>query len=104
MNHEFTVLDGAKGWSFSIGLFGIGVPNIKDVVFNPPRTIINWSDGTKTVVNCHKDEFREEYGFAMAVLKKLYGGRNPYLDHIERAHRPQETAKLKAEKIAKKSK
>lgn len=50
------------------------LPGIKDVVFNCPATIVFWEDGTKTVVKCMEgDIFNPEHGFAMAVLKKLYG-------------------------------
>lgn len=47
---------------------------ITNVIFNDPATIVFWSDGTKTVVKCCKnDNFDEEKGLAMAVLKKLSG-------------------------------
>lgn len=50
------------------------VPLITKVIFNPPATIIYWSDRTKTVVKCGDgDYFDREKGFAMAVCKKLYG-------------------------------
>lgn len=50
------------------------VPEIEDVIFNDPATIILWGDGTKTVVKCMKGEkFNKETGFAMAYLKKLFG-------------------------------
>lgn len=47
---------------------------ITNVIFNDPATIVFWSDGTKTVVKCcEDDDFDEEKGLAMAVLKKLSG-------------------------------
>ena len=47
---------------------------IKRVIFNPPATIVYWSDGTKTVVKCsEKDVFDPEKGLAMAVAKHCGG-------------------------------
>lgn len=46
--------------------------NAKKVIFNPPATIIIWTDGDKTVVKCSKNEtFDPEKGIAMCTLKKL---------------------------------
>lgn len=50
------------------------VPEIEKVIFNDPATIVFWSDGTKTIVKCSKDDtFDKEKGLAMAVCKKLLG-------------------------------
>lgn len=47
---------------------------IRKVIFNDPATIVFWSDGTKTIVKCSKDDtFDKEKGLAMAVCKKLLG-------------------------------
>lgn len=47
------------------------LPNIIEVIFNNPATIVYWSDGTKTVVKaCDKDTFDKETGLAMAIAKK----------------------------------
>lgn len=47
---------------------------VKNVIFNYPATIVFWSDGTKTVVKCAKqDEYDIEKGLAMAICKKLLG-------------------------------
>ena len=49
-------------------------PTIKKVIFNKPATIVYWSDNTKTVVKCGKnDEWDKEKGLAMAISKKLIG-------------------------------
>lgn len=46
----------------------------KKVIFNAPATIVYWSDGSKTVVKCKKDEiFDREKGLAMAISKKALG-------------------------------
>lgn len=47
---------------------------IEKVIFNPPATIVFWSDKTKTVVKCGKNDiFDPEKGLALAIAKKLYG-------------------------------
>lgn len=50
------------------------IPGITKAIYNPPATIIYWSDKTKTVVKCcENDIYDSEKGFAMAVIKKLCG-------------------------------
>ena len=47
---------------------------IDDVIFNDPATIIKWSDGTKTVVKCAKeDTYSKSAGLGLCIMKKLYG-------------------------------
>ena len=60
----------------------------KNVIFNPPATIVEWEDGSKTVVKCHDDEFSEEFGYAMAVMRKIYGSRKEFLAQFKNAYRP----------------
>ena len=44
------------------------------VIFNPPATIVLWSDKDKTVVKCREgEEFDEWIGFITAYAKKAYG-------------------------------
>lgn len=51
-----------------------GIPQIKDIIFNPPATVVLWEDGTKTVVKCSEnDKFDRYAGFSAAVMKKLFG-------------------------------
>lgn len=61
------------------------LPEIKRVVYNSPATIIFWQDGTKTIVKAVNEDFDAEKGFAMAYLKKVFGGRNQYLKYIKDA-------------------
>lgn len=62
--------------------FGVGSkPKIKNVHFNPPMTIVIWTDGTKTFVKAHNEMFDPEKGLAMAITKKFIGD-NKY-DYIE---------------------
>ncbi len=54
---------------------------IKKVVFNEPATIVFWSDGTKTIVKCGKDDIWDpEKGLAMAITKKFFGNEGFYYD------------------------
>lgn len=54
-------------------------PTIKNVIFNPPATIVFWTDNTKTVVKCQDgDEFDPEKGIAMAYIKKANGDKGNY--------------------------
>lgn len=56
---------------------------IKKVIFNPPATIVYWSDGSKTVVKCsEKDVFDPEKGLAMAVAKRCGGNNGSYYKEI----------------------
>lgn len=59
----------------------------KEIIFQPDNkaTVVIWSDGSKTVVKCHEDEFSKEFGFAMALAKKVYG-RCEFLRLIENAN------------------
>ena len=68
--------------------YGIGssrIPEIKNVIFNDPATIVFWEDGTKTVVKCQDcDEFDPEKGLAMAVAKKAYGNKGSYCNKMKK--------------------
>lgn len=48
---------------------------VRNVIFNPPATIVFWEDGMKTVVKCSKDDtYDPERGFELAFLKRILGG------------------------------
>ena len=68
--------------------YGIGsshIPEIKNVIFNDPATIVFWEDGTKTVVKCQDgDEFDPEKGLTMAITKKIYGNKGSYCNVIKK--------------------
>lgn len=75
---------------------------IKEVIFQNPTTIVFWTDGTKTVVNCMDNvemkkkivdgkevtvkkprfspNFSKETGLAMAIAKKWAGNQGNYND------------------------
>ena len=55
------------------------VPEIKNVIFNDPATIILWEDGTKTIVKCQDgDEYSAELGLAMCIAKKALGNKGNF--------------------------
>jgi hypothetical protein len=58
----------------------------KKLVYIPEakRTLVWWPDGTRDSVKCHGDDFKEEHGLAMALVKKVYG-RAEFLRIIENA-------------------
>lgn len=68
--------------------YGIGslrIPEIKNVIFNNPATIVFWKDGTKTVVKCQDgDEFDPEKGLTMAIAKKAYGNKGSYCNKLKK--------------------
>lgn len=68
--------------------YGIGslrIPEIKNVIFNDPATIVFWEDGTKTVVKCQDgDEFDPEKGLSMAIVKKAYGNKGNYCNKMKK--------------------
>lgn len=54
-------------------------PEIKNVVFNDPATVVMWSDGTKTVVKCQPgDAYSKETGLALCIAKKFLGNKGNF--------------------------
>lgn len=102
----------------------IGAYGIEKVLFQNPATIVFWSDGTKTVVNCMDnvetkkkivdgkeviirkprkcDTYSKEAGLAMAIVKK-WAGNNGNYNNIFRKFIPEMAEKEKAAKKAKKA-
>lgn len=68
-------LDPTKRTSYLIKTDPPKTLSIMEVIFNPPATIVFWSDNTKTVVKCdyEYEEYDPEKGIAMAIAKKLSG-------------------------------
>ena len=73
---------------FLNSIYGVSsshIPEIKNVIFNYPATIVFWEDGTKTVVKCQDgDEFDREKGLAMAIVKKSYGNKGSYCNKLKK--------------------
>lgn len=53
---------------------------IKNVKFNPPATIVFWTDNTKTVVKCNGEDYDPEKGLAMCICKKVLGDKGNYYE------------------------
>lgn len=63
----------AKGKSY--------LPEIENVIFSGPATIVMWKDGTKTVVKCQEDdEYSMEVGLTMCIAKKALGNKGNFND------------------------
>lgn len=72
--------------------------DIVDVIYNPPATVIHWSDKTKTVVKCSADdEYDPLTGFLLCVTKRAFGNENEYKKVLKKWCNPVETT----EKVAK---
>ena len=54
--------------------------HIKNVKFNPPATIVFWTDNTKTVVKCNGEDYDPEKGLAMCICKKALGDKGNYYE------------------------
>ena len=58
---------------------------IKDVIFNPPATIVFWGDGSKTVVKAqNNEEYDPEKGLTMAFFKRMHGNKGHYFEEIKK--------------------
>lgn len=69
---------------------------IKDIIFNPPATIVFWSDNTKTVVKADNEPYDPEKGIAMAISKKMIGDNkfeyyNTFLHWLKKWNKQRET-------------
>lgn len=83
-----------------------GVPEIKDVIFNEPATIIFWNDDTKTVVKCGEGEkYDPEKGLALCIAKKTLGNKYEYYEPFKKwvgKYNKQKEKKASASKVEKK--
>lgn len=62
---------------------------ITKVIFNPPATIVYFSDGSKSVVKCgENDIFDPEKGLAMAITKRCMGNTGRYFNTIKKWTEP----------------
>lgn len=65
------------------------LPDIDDVIFSGPATVVKWKDGTKTVVKCNKGEnFDPEKGLVIAITKKALGNKGNYYETIRKWMHP----------------
>lgn len=71
--------------NYKKGTAALHAANIKNVIFNPPATVVYWSDGTKTVVKCSvNDKFDPEKGLAMAIAKRCANNSGSYYKEIQK--------------------
>ena len=62
---EISFIDKQTGLPYSL-------PKPRKLIVNGPATIVLWSDGTKTIAKCNKDEpFDQEKGVAIAIAKRF---------------------------------
>nr|DAT41925.1 MAG TPA: hypothetical protein [Caudoviricetes sp.] len=63
------------------------IPEVREIRYNGPATIIFWEDNTKTVVKMQPGEecYDPDKAFAMAVCKKLFG--NKFNRHLAKAQK-----------------
>lgn len=48
--------------------------SVKQIICSGPKTVVIWSDGSKTIVSCSKaDTYNQYAGFCAAVTKKMFG-------------------------------
>ncbi len=57
---------------------------IERVIFNKPATVLIFTDGTKTVVKTTEDDdFQPDHGFAMAVVKTIFGSGSSFKRYVK---------------------
>lgn len=75
------------------------------IIYNPPATIVFWTDGTKTVVKCSMDdEYNEYYGFLCALGKKMFGTNSrlkKLIDEKAERHYPEDEFSKQIEQLEK---
>lgn len=66
---------------------GYKIPEVREIRYNGPATIVFWEDNTKTVVKVQPGEicYDPDKAFAMAVCKKLFG--NKFNRHLAKAQK-----------------
>lgn len=73
---------------------------IKKVKFNPPATIVFWTDDTKTVVKCNGEDYDPEKGLAMCISKKFLGDKGNYYEVFKKWLPKEEETESDLPKIA----
>ena len=82
-------IEGTKTFSPSstVTSNGYKIPEVREIRYNGPATIVFWEDNTKTVVKVQPGEicYDPDKAFAMAVCKKLFG--NKFNRHLAKAQK-----------------
>lgn len=73
--------------------------DVKKIIFSGPKTIVLWTDGTKTIVSMSKDELRfdPEAAFCAAYTKKMFGSNSKIKRIIEQKSNFEEYTKAAIE-------
>ena len=80
---------------FLINYVGFLSPDVIRIIFNPPATIVFWTDGTKTIVKCAEGEKFDPYtGFCYAYTERYFGP----LSHIKKVCQKRSTGLPEASK------
>ena len=56
---------------------------ITSITITPPKTIVRWSDKTRTEVNCETDPFDEEKGVLLCICKKFLGSYSEVMKAVD---------------------
>ena len=75
--------------------------DVKKIIFSGPKTIVLWSDGTKTIVSMSKDEtnFDPEAAFCAAYTKKMFGTNSKIKRIIKEKSNIEQHQKIVEEKL-----
>ena len=81
------------------GVIPVEKSPIKNVIFNPPATVVMWEDGTKTVVKCQRgDTYSKETGLALCIAKKYLGNKGNFHE-VFKKWIPEETKRIFEEDV-----
>lgn len=77
--------------------------DVEKIIFNGPKTIVFWTDGTKTIVsiNCNEVGFDPEDAFRAAYTKKMFGTNSKIKRIIKEKSNYEDFLKDKEERIKK---
>lgn len=77
-------------------------PQVKEVIFQKPATVVKWDDGDTTVSIATNEEFDREKGLAMCVAKKTLGSFTKFYKLLDEANdRPSVESHRKAKRSRK---
>jgi len=66
--------------------------SVKQIIYSGPKTVVIWSDGSKTIISCSETDTYDQYaGFCAAVTKKMFGSNSnikKIIDKYAKVDRP----------------
>ena len=85
---EFRAVDSSIGKldkNIDINTLRYIAPEIENVMYNDPTTIVFWSDKTKTVAKCSGgDTYNPEMGLMVCIAKKYFGNYEKFRENFEK--------------------